>query len=173
MNTTTKSLLASLAVLTAGLAIAGFLMFAFVQDAEAHDTGPHGVGSKLEVAINDEGRVVVRGAEVTDVSGDTIHARTEWGEAMLSWTVRTDADTDFVTKGGSGSALDEVSVGDYVSFSGALRESESSFTVDADAVRNWSLGDDRPAVRADAKNRWDAWKKIPIFSWFKGKGDSR
>lgn len=182
MNRTMKSLLASLAVLTAGLAVTGVLMFAFVQNAEAENKGPRAVGSKLEVAISDNGRVIVRGAEVTEISGDTIRARTEWGATALTWTIETDSETDFVTKGGSGTDLDDVSLGDYVSFSGQLDESESSFTIDADAVRNWSLDADkdnthfraeaRAEAKADAKSRWDEWKKLPLFNWFKGKGDN-
>lgn len=183
MNRMTKSLLASLAVLTAGLAVTGMLMFAFVQNAEAKNSGPHAVGSKLEVAISDNGRVIVRGAEVIEVSGDMIRARTEWGATALSWAVRTDSETDFVSKEGSGSDLGDVAIGDYVSFSGQLNESQSSFTVDADAVRNWSLDSDgdndriRAEARAEAKvevkNRWDEWKKLPIFNWFKDKDDNR
>ncbi|MES2931775.1 MAG: hypothetical protein V4682_03755 [Patescibacteria group bacterium] len=174
-----KSVLASTAILAVGLAAVGVLMFAFVQNAEARNSGPHAVGSKLEVAISDNGRVIVRGAEVTEISGDTIRARTEWGATALTWTIRTDGDTDFVTKGGSGSGLDDVSTGDYVSFSGQVLESESAFTVDADAVRNWSLESDkddshvRAEAKVEAKARWDEWKKFPIFNWFKGKDDSR
>jgi len=182
MNRTMKSLLASIAVLATGLIAVGILMFAFVQNAEARNNGPHAVGSKLEVAISDNGRVIVRGAEVIEVSGDTLRARTEWGATALTWTVVTDGDTDFVTKGGSGSDFNDVSIGDYVSFSGQVLESESSFTIDGDAVRNWSLDDkDDSRVRAEAraeakveaKSRWDEWKKLPIFNWFKDKEDSR
>jgi len=174
----TKPLLASGAVLFAGLALAGVLMFAFVQNAEARNAGPGSVGSKLEVAISDNGRVIVRGAEVTEISGDVIRARTEWGTTALTWIIDTDTDTDFVEKGGSGSALANVSVGDYVSFSGQIDESGSALTVDADAVKNWSLGDEprveaRAEAKADMKARWTEWKKYPIFNWFKGKDDSR
>jgi len=183
MNRTTKSLLASLAVLVAGLAVTGMLMFAFVQNAEAKNSGPHAVGSKLEVAISDNGRVIVRGAEVTEISGDTIRARTVWGATVLTWTVNTTNDTDFVSKSGSGSDLNDISTGDYVSFSGQIDESENAFTIDADAVKNWSLDsdDDKDHIRAEAraeakvevKNRWEEWKKLPIFNWFKGKDDNR
>lgn len=176
MNRTKKSLLASTAVLTAGLAVAGVLMFAFVQNVEARNSGPRAVGSKLEVAISDNGRVIVRGAEVTEISGDRIQARTEWGATTLTWRVDTDSDTDFVMKSGSGSELTDVSIGDYVSFSGQVDESEATLTVDADAVKNWSVDDDsriRAEARADAKveakKGWGEWKNFPFFNWFKDK----
>lgn len=178
MQKMTKPLLASASVLFAGLAVIGVLMFAFVQNAEARNAGPSSVGSKLEVAISDNGRVIVRGAEVTDISGAVITARTEWGASALSWTIETDSETAFVQKGGSGSALADVSVGDYVSFSGQLDEDESAFTINADAVKNWSLDDEsrieaRAEAKAEMKARWSDWKKHPIFNWFKGKDDSR
>lgn len=178
MQRMTTSLLVSASVLLAGLAVTGILMFAFVESAEARNAGPHSVGSKLEVAISDTGRVIVRGAEVTEIAGEIIRVRTEWGASALSWAVETNDETAFVEKGGSGSALTDVSVGDYVSFSGQLDENESNFTVDADAVKNWSLEDDsratvRVEAKAESKDRWNDWKKYPIFNWFTDKDDSR
>lgn len=170
MNGTRKSILLSLAVFLSGLAITSILMFAFVADAEARSQGPHTVGSKLEIAISDAGRVIVRGAQVTQVSGSTITARTEWGPTALTWTIITDTETDFVTKGGSGSDLDSLSVGHYVSFSGQLDDSSASFMVDADAVRNWSLEGEasaRAEAKTDTKSRWSEWKHFPFFTWFK------
>jgi len=151
-------------------------MFAFAQNAEAENKGPRAVGSKLEVAISDNGRVIVRGAEVTEVSGDTIRAKTEWGATELSWRIDTNNDTAFVEKSGSGSELSDISAGDYVSFSGEINEGEPVFTVSADAVKNWSL-DEEPKVRASAKVEtkagWGNWmKSMSLFSWFK-KEDSR
>lgn len=182
MNRTLKSLFVSLAVLLAGLAAIGLLMFAFVQNAEAHGAGARAVGSKLEVAISDGGRTVVRGAEVTDISGDVIRARTEWGQSSLTWNIETDSNTDFVVKDGSGSDIDDISVGDYVSFSGMLNESASTFTVDADVVKNWSepgksaeaheRNEARAEARAEVKARWGDWMRgMPILKWFNGDKD--
>ena len=178
MNRTTLSLFAAFAVLLAGLAVAGMLMFAFVERVQARDNGPRAVGSKLEVAISDNGRVIVRGAEVTNISGATVRARTEWGASALTWTIDTDTDTDFVQKSGSGSDLDDISVGDYVSFSGQLDESADAFTIDADVVKNWSLEEDDSRSRAEAKaemktKNWGGWKNFPIFNWFTHKDEKR
>ena len=77
MTRITKTLVESGLVLLGGLAVIGIVMFAFAQAAEAHKAGAKGVGSTLEVSIADNGRTVMRGAEVTDVSGVVIRARTE------------------------------------------------------------------------------------------------
>lgn len=173
MNRLIRSLSLSALVLLAGLAVVGVLMFAFAQNAEAENKGPRAVGSKLEVAISDNGRVIVRGAEVTEISGDTIRVKTEWGATELLWRVDTNNDTAFVEKSGSGSELSDISVGDYVSFSGEINEGEPVFTVSADAVKNWSLGEE-PKIRAEAKvhakTGWGNW--MNAFSWFT-KGDAR
>lgn len=176
MTRITKTLTLTIGVIAA-FAVLTFLMFSFASNAEAHQAGARAVGSKLEVSIADSGRVIVRGAEVTDISTDEIRARTEWGGTSLTWTVDTNADTVFVTKSGSGSDLDEISVGDYISFSGALNEDQATLTVTADAVKNWSLDGERDhdtraelrtELRAEAKNGWGKFmSNLPVFGWFK------
>lgn len=141
MTRIAKTLLESTAVLLVGFAIIGSLMFAFSQNVEAKNGTAQSVGSGLTVSIGDDGRALVRGAEVTAVSGGTLTAKTSWGSSALTWTVRTDGDTDFVRKNGSGTALGDIATGDIVSFSGMLDEDANAFTVDADAVKNWSKDD--------------------------------
>lgn len=144
MNKITKTLLESGVILAAGLALVGALMFAFAQNANADSgkRGPHEVGSTLEVIINDSGKAVVRGAEVTAVNDSSITARTQWDEASVTWTVRTDGDTQYLRKNGAGADHDDIEVGDYVSFSGAITGgSASAFTIDADVVKNWSMSE--------------------------------
>lgn len=172
MTRTTGSVLVSLAVLTAVIGAMALLAPGFVQaenDVKTHK------GMKPQVTLNADGRALVRGAEVTEVSGDTIRARSEWGATVLAWTVRTDGDTDFYEKGGSGSDLDDIEVGDEVSFSGRLDQDASALTVRADAVRNWSLDTDdtdRPdkearfEAKAETKANWGWIKKVPFLSWF-------
>lgn len=138
MTKLVQTLLESVAVLAVGLTIVGALMFAFANNAAAANGGPKSVGSSLEVIISDNGRAVVRGAEVTAVSDSTISARTSWGAAALTWTVRTDGDTDYVHKNGSSASRGDMNVGDYISFSGTIDGDAGTFTVDADAVKNWS-----------------------------------
>ena len=169
MTRIVQNLLASITVLAVGLLAAGALMFAFVESAQAHQAGARAVGSKLEVSIADSGRVIVRGAEVVAVSGDSVRARTEWGATALTWTIQTDGGTDFVAKDGSGTDIDEIAVGDYVSFSGQLDGAGGTFAVDADVVKNWSRAgsSNDDAVRAEAKqeSRWGDWMRA--FGWLK------
>lgn len=156
-----------IAAVALALAATGLLMFAFVQSAEAQ-TGPRSVGSKLEVAISDSGRTIVRGAEVLEVSGDTIRARTEWGSSSLTWNIETDSDTDFVLKSGAGSDRDDIEAGDYVSFSGMLDGSGSLFTVDADVVKNWSQEDNAGRDRIEARAEAKAEVKAGFGNWLRG-----
>lgn len=120
-------------------------VLAFANSGKNKAYAPRSVGSTLEVAIRDDGSTVVRGARVTNVSGGTITAQTIWDASSITWTVRTDGDTDFYKKSGSASVIGDISTGDYVSFSGSLTTG-SSFTVDADVVKNWSLLEDRRTV---------------------------
>lgn len=178
MTKIAKNVLVSAAVLVLGLATIGFLMVAFMNRAQAHEAKQRPEGSTLEVSITDAGRVLVRGAEVTAVSGGTISARTEWGASALSWTVGTNGDTNFVTRGGANTNADDIDVGDTVSFSGALDTNGSTFTVDADVVKNWSdadTGNDKPRVEAKAEVRakWNDWMRGMPFMNFFGKHDNR
>lgn len=180
MNTVTKTVIGSVGVLVIGLALIGSLMFVFATSAQAHQKGAHDVGSKLEVRISDEGKVLVRGAEITAISENTVTARTVWGQSTLVWTVKTDGDTTFVEKDGSGSRIADLSTGEYISFSGDLDESSGAFTVDAEVVKDWSKDgtqsddDDHEArveAKLEAKNNWEDWKqKFSLLGWFGNKG---
>lgn len=94
-------------------------------------------GSTLEVNIGNDGKVLVRGAKVTSVTGSTIMALTEWNGASLSWTVNTDANSKFIKRSGGASNISEVKAGDFVSFSGSLMAG-TTFTVQAKHIKNWS-----------------------------------
>ena len=71
-------------------------VFALADSGKSKSFAPRSVGSTLEVMISDNGKAVVRGAKVTDVSGSTITAQTMWDASSITWTVRTDGDTDFL-----------------------------------------------------------------------------
>lgn len=182
MTRITRSLVESAAVLATGFAVIGLLMFAFAHNAEARDKDKAALTMpKLEIAINDNGRVLVRGAEITAITDTRITARTDWGASALAWTVRTDADTAVLRADGSSTRFADLSVGDTISFSGSLDAHAGTFTVDADAVRDWSLpGDARmkdridahAKLKAEARADWNSWfKRMPVFSWFGERGD--
>ncbi len=134
----TRVLFLTQALLTAGLLglVGALLLMPFVTLADS--AGARAVGSPLEAYISSNGTIVVRGAQVTDISGDTLIAETDFGDATVTWRVDTDANTKYVSRVGSGSDFDDISDGDYISFSGDL-QSGSTLTVDAGVVKNWSL----------------------------------
>ncbi len=107
-------------------------------DSSRNAFNPRSVGSTLEVIISDSGNVLVRGAQVTDVSGSTISARTEWGNSTINWSVKTNNDTNFTGKLGGSEAFADIDDGDYVSFTGPISTGAGAFTVNATVVRDWS-----------------------------------
>lgn len=99
----------------------------------------HKKGTTLEVHINDNGTVLVRGAKVTSVSGTVINATTAWGSANLNWQVSTNSGTHYMNKNGGSNSLSGVTVGDFLSFNGAITSSTNgSFAVTATNVKDWS-----------------------------------
>lgn len=93
---------------------------------------------RVEVVINASGNVLVRGAKVTGISGNTLTVTTTAGASTLSWAVTTDSSTAFVTSAGAGSSLAQISVGDTISFAGAL--TGTGLSVKATAVKDWTVG---------------------------------
>jgi len=96
--------------------------------------------SKLGVSVNvgANGAALVRGAEVTAVSGTQVDAKTSWGSAVLNWIVKTDAETEYVGKNGKDIARSEITVGDTISFRGSLDQTLSGLVVKAKIVKDWS-----------------------------------
>lgn len=103
------------------------------------DKGVRAVGSTLEVHINNNGKVLVRGAKITSISGPTITATNTWGSTTMTWIVNTDTSTKSIRRYGGNSSLSEMSVGDYISFSGMLDTTASVLTVKADMIKDWSI----------------------------------
>lgn len=95
-------------------------------------------GSAVEVAITHNGDVLVRGAKVTAVSGNTISATTLWGATTLSWSVVTDTGTMFSNRSGN-TTIADIAVGDTVSFAGKWNAG-TSLSVHARAVKDWTRG---------------------------------
>jgi len=97
-------------------------------------------GSSLEVSIKDNGQVLVRGAKVSGVSGNTITATTAWGAMNLNWNVNVLSSTNIVRKFGSVSPLSEIKTGDIISFTGTVSSgTNSAMVVDAKVIKNWSI----------------------------------
>ncbi len=124
--------------LISGLLSTTLLTLANEKD-KSGDYQPRITGSALEIHIFDNGKVLVRGAKVLSVGSSSFTAVNSWGSSTLSWTVNTGSETEFIRRYGGKSNIAEISVGDYVSFNGVLVQTASSFTVDAKAVKDWSV----------------------------------
>ena len=132
------ALVAPVALIVLGsLFISPFLASANENEGKKR-SGPHAVGSALEIRIEDNNSVLVRGAKVTAVSGSVISAETAFGATVLSWSVRTNANTVFTHRADGSSSLSTILIGDYISFGGTLNTGTSGLTVDAKAVKDWS-----------------------------------
>ena len=117
-------------------------------DSMKHDEGmknkdeAHAAGSTLEVHFLDNGKVLVRGAKVTDVStsANIVHAVTSWGSVTLNWAVAVDNNTEMIRRFGGKSLLSEISVGDFLSFQGGLETTVAApYTVHATVLKDWSI----------------------------------
>lgn len=95
--------------------------------------------SPLEVLINQNGKVLVRGAMVTATSTSAINAATSFGSTTLPWIINIASTTKFVPHHRRGvSSVADIAVGDVISFSGALDTSATTLTVKARVVKDWS-----------------------------------
>ncbi len=167
---TLKNILASGAALALIATVAASPML-----VSANDDSKNVKTSGTSVAIGNNGGVLVRGAEVTSISGSTVTARTQWGDTSISWTVDTDGDTNFIDLGGDATALADINSGETISFSGYIDSDSGAFSVDADVVRNWSEGEkhdnrsDKAEVKAEVSGK-NFWKDLGLkfksgFNW--------
>lgn len=152
------------------LAIASFLMLmtGFValsvqaeenkSDKHDEDGGSHmreakSIGSTLEVHVSDNGKVLVRGAKVTAISGNVVSAAVTWGSVSLNWNVVADANTQLVRRSGGASSIAEISVGDFMSFQGMLVTGVSSpLTVQAQVIKDWSVQRTRASFHGNVQS---------------------
>ena len=112
--------------------------------------GKSPIKTQTLVQLHADGSALVRGAEVTSVSGGTVTAETSHDGVELRWTVETDSGTELITHNGGDFDLSDIEIGDTVSFSGELT---GTFTVDADVLKEWSLqSDTKVAVSGTVKS---------------------
>lgn len=128
--TTTKGFSVTQFFVSAVVASAAIGAFAGIASADS------GLSVSIDVGAN--GSALVRGAEVTAVSDSEVKAETSWGDAVLNWVVKTDADTEYVGKNGKDVARADIAVGDTVSFRGALDQAVNGLVVKAKVVKDWS-----------------------------------
>lgn len=140
-----------------GLAMLASIAAGAVQKASAHEDGNKnddnknkiGIVAKAaamlsapEMQVGSNGKVIVRGAKVTALSGSAISAQLAFGSFTTNWTVKTDANTEFIHRFGGKASLADVKVGDTLSFSGTLDTGAAAATVNAKVVKDWS--NDKP-----------------------------
>jgi len=130
---------AGMSRLLALIALAALTLSAFPYEASANSYKPSSAGVTLEVVMNEDGRVNVKGARVREVLDSGFTAETLWGAGKLMWTVETGENTPILRKDGGRIALAEVTAGDYVSFTGTIQTTMAPFTIDATTVRDWSV----------------------------------
>lgn len=126
---------------TNGFSVTQFFVSAIVASAVIGAcAGIASADSRLGVSVDvgAEGATIVRGAEVTAVTDSEVKAETSWGETVLNWVVKTDADTDYIGTKGETTARSDIAVGDTVSFRGVLDQALSGLVVKASSVKNWS-----------------------------------
>ena len=113
------------------------------QGNDYKDDGKHSkVSSSVSANINPSGHVLVRGATVTGVSGNTVTATTLWNSTTLTWTVLTASSTEVLGKNGDDKrnalTLADIKVGDTVNFQGTL-SAGTGLTVTARVLRDLSV----------------------------------
>lgn len=129
----TKKIISYVTAATLALSIAG------VVAANNHKNPVHALGSTLEIHMYDSGKVLVRGAKVSSVSGSTINATTSFGAYGVAWSVKTTNDTKLISRFKGNISLADVKVGDYISFQGSLDTTAVQPTVNAMLVKDWSV----------------------------------
>ncbi|MBX9765304.1 hypothetical protein K2X83_01540, partial [Patescibacteria group bacterium] len=86
------------------------------------------------VAMGSDGKVLVKQAKVTSVSGTTINASITLGSGTLSWVLTTDSATKFYNRTSAPRVIGDIAVGDMITFGGTL--TGSGLTVQALAIKD-------------------------------------
>lgn len=88
------------------------------------------------VSMGSTGKVLVKQAKVTSVSGAVINASITLGTGTLSWVVNTDSATKFYNRTGASGVIGDIVVGDSITFGGNL--TGNGLSVQALAVKDLS-----------------------------------
>jgi hypothetical protein len=88
-----------------------------------------------EITIGNDGLTFIRGAMISEISGNAIHVSIEWGGANFNWIVNTDGNTKFFKKTGEKGSFFDLQQGDYIDITGMLAQGDSTPTVNAQFVR--------------------------------------
>lgn len=130
MTTIAQRLSASVLVPIMALAV----VFGVMPSIASADSNSNSRIEAPSVAMSTEGKVLVKQAKVTSVSGSVINASVTLGSGTLSWTVTTDSATKFYNRTGSAGVIGDIAVNDLITFGGDLQG--NGFTVKALAVKD-------------------------------------
>ena len=88
-----------------------------------------------EVHVANNGLILLRGARVLSISGNTIHLGMAFGPSDFTWAAVTKYNTIFLNKQGAKETLSDIGVGDTVTVTGLVTGSGAEPTIDTDFVR--------------------------------------
>lgn len=100
---------------------------------------PRLVGSPLEVHIYDNGSVLVHGARIEQIAGNTIYTKVYWGPTFLRLMIRTSEKTQFTKKFGGEIKVTDMQVGDFITIEGDFFSGSVSLDVTARKIKDWSI----------------------------------
>ena len=98
-------------------------------------TAPPAPPAIQEVHIANNGLMLVRGARVVAISGNTMTITLIWGSMQFTWAVNGDGATRYFGPGGAKESVSDIQAGDVVSVTGMLSASDSNPTIEAEFVR--------------------------------------
>lgn len=130
MTTIAKKLSVSVLVPIMALAV----VFGVMPNFASADSNSKSRIEAPSVAMSATGKVLVKQAKVTSVSGSTINASVTLGSGTLSWVVNTDSVTKFYNRTGAAGVMTDIAVNDVITFGGDLQG--NGFTVKALAVKD-------------------------------------
>lgn len=89
----------------------------------------------IEMHIANDGLVLLRGAQVVSVSGNSVHVALLWGTSNFAWDLEITSNTKFLGSSGEKESLSQLAVGDTVTATGMLVESGAESVVDTQYIR--------------------------------------
>jgi len=92
-----------------------------------------------DTSILANGTVKISGAKITAISGSSFNASQTWGSYSLNWVINTNGSTKLQARSGGALSLSDFAVGDMISFSGSLDQSQTQGVVTAKVVRDSSV----------------------------------
>lgn len=91
------------------------------------------------ISVSEKGEVKVKNAVVFHIISNTLFIRTNWDNAYIRWTIRTDNNTQIIKKFDGTASLSEIKVGHILNIDGNLVTGSESMDMKATFIRDLSL----------------------------------